>query len=110
MELETIREQLNDLHAALARVETDRRAATADVTANGLSVIVTVMDSHGRAIERPGLNPACKVITCAERMRRSLNKQIAALEDELRRKEQAAKDGKSHWAQFAPKEHVHENS
>jgi hypothetical protein len=89
------------LSAALARVESDHRAAIADVTANGLSTTVTVLDSHGRAIQHSGLNPACKVIGCAERLRRSLLRQLAALEDAARKIEHEEKHNP--WSRFAPK-------
>ncbi len=90
------------LRAALERVESDHQAATADVTANGLSVIVTVLDSHGKAISKSGLNPACKIITAAERLRRSLLRQLAALEDAALKVE--AEQKQNPWKKFAPKD------
>jgi len=90
------------LRAALERVESDHRAATADVTANGLSVTVTVLDSHGKAISKSGLNPACKIITAAERLRRSLLRQLAALDDAARKVE--ADQKQNPWKKFAPKD------
>jgi len=99
---ESLQAEINALRAALERVEGDHAQAIAAITAEGLDVTVTVLDSHGQAIQRPGLNPACKIISAAERMRRSLNRQIEALETDLRKIEKEQTPSK--WAKYAPKE------
>jgi hypothetical protein len=96
--------EITALRAALDRVESDHRAATADVTSNGLSVTVTVLDSHGKAISKSGLNPACKIITAAERLRRSLLRQLSTLEDAARKVESEQKQNP--WKKFAPKDRI----
>jgi hypothetical protein len=95
-------EEIAALRAALTRVEADLAIAIADVQVNGLSSIVVVLDSHGKAISKNGLNPACKIITTAERLRRSLLRQLAVLEDAARKVEHEEKQNP--WSKFAPKE------
>jgi len=94
--------QIESLRAALARVEADHQKATTDVAKNGLEVLVTVLDSHGAPVTKRGLNPACKIITAAERMRKSLARQISSLEDDLRKIEKAQTPNP--FAKYAPKE------
>jgi hypothetical protein len=85
----TITKEILALRATLTRVKADLASAIADVQVNGLSVTVTVLDSHGVAISKPGLNHSTKIITAAEKLCRSLLRQLEALEDGQQKVERA---------------------
>jgi hypothetical protein len=97
-----IRAEIKKCASALERVRADRDAALAEITKNGLNVVVRVLDSHGRAIKKLGVNPASKILLACERLEKILLARLKLLTDEL--KKIAERKQPNPWARFAPRE------
>jgi hypothetical protein len=87
---EQIKAEIAAIEKALGRVNEDFDRALRQVTEQGVGGIVTVLDSHGQRVEKPGINPACRVLSAARQLRRQLEEQLGSLRAELRRIERTA--------------------
>ncbi len=76
--------ELQDAREALEAMKQNMRQATQQIAEKGLMVATQIADSHGKFTEVQRLNPAVKVQREAMRAIKSLKRQIAELEEEIR--------------------------
>jgi len=76
--------ELQDAREALEAMKQNMRQATQQIAEKGLMVATMISDSHGKFTEVQRLNPAVKVQREAMRAIKSLKRQIAELEEEIR--------------------------